>query len=77
MTEQQKYREAFKTLQSVAEQMSHFATHDFLANMGALRTLQTQLAEGKRIYLGDGVVQQDNHFSKSRLPKRKEVSGRF
>ena len=58
MTEQQKYREAFKTLQAVAEQMSHFGTEDFLANMEALKALQTQLAAGRRICLGDGVVQQ-------------------
>ena len=58
MTEQQKYREAFKTLQAVAEQMSHFGTEDFLANMEALKALQTKLAAERRICLGDGVVQQ-------------------
>lgn len=51
MTEQQKYREAFKTLQAVAEQMSHFGTEDFLDNMEALKALQTQLAAGTRICL--------------------------
>ena len=63
MTEQQKYREAFKTLQAVAEQMSHFGTEDFLANMEALKALQTQLAAGRRICLGDGVVQQGLSFA--------------
>ena len=58
MTEQEKYREAFKTLQGVAEQMSHFGTDDFLANMETLKTLQTQLAAGRRIALKDDAAQQ-------------------
>ena len=47
MTEQEKYKKAFKTLQAVAEQMSHYGTEDFLANMEALKKLQTQLMLGK------------------------------
>jgi hypothetical protein len=58
MTEQEKYREAFKTLQGVAERMSHFGTDDFLANMETLKTLQTQLAAGRRIALKDDAAQQ-------------------
>ena len=30
MTEQEKYKKAFKTLQAVAKQMSHYGTEDFL-----------------------------------------------
>lgn len=59
MTEQEKYREAFKTLQGVAEQMSHFGTDDFLVNMETLKTLQTQLAAGRRIALKDDAAQQE------------------
>ena len=58
MTEQEKYKEAFKTLQAVAEQMSHYGTEDFLANMEALKKLQTQLAAGRRIQLKDDVALQ-------------------
>ena len=57
-TEQEKYKEAFKTLQAVAEQMSHYGTEDFLANMEALKKLQTQLAAGRRIQLKDDVALQ-------------------
>ena len=63
MTEQEKYKKAFKTLQAVAEQMSHYGTEDFLANMEALKKLQTQLAAGRRIQLKDYVAQQDLSLS--------------
>lgn len=58
LTEQEKYREASKTLQAIAEQMSHFGTEDFLAIMETFKNIKTQLTAGKRIKIKDHATQQ-------------------